>query len=90
MSIQRRKLQHQVELLESYFAASTMLCQSRIADRKGKTAFQLFKWKLNPSTKSSSYRSKIVRWKKKFDACSVIYVFMEACHLGQIQLLKGW
>ena len=50
-----------------------MLCQSRIADRKGKTAFQLSKRKLNPTTKSSSYRSKIVLWKETFDACSVIH-----------------
>ena len=28
--------------------------------------------KLNPTTKSSSYRSKIVHWKEIFDACSVI------------------
>ena len=74
ISIKRRKLQHQAELLESYFDASTtMLCKSRIADRKGKTAFQLSKRKLNPTTKSSSYRSKIVRWKEIFDACSVIH-----------------
>ena len=31
------------------------------------------KWNLNPTTKSSSFRSKIVRWKETFDACSVIY-----------------
>ena len=31
------------------------------------------KRKLNPTTKSSSYCSKIVCWKKTFDACSVIY-----------------
>ena len=73
ISIKRRKLQHQAELLESYFDASTMLCQSRIADRKGKTAFQLSKRKLNPTTKSSSYDSQIVRWKETFDACSVIH-----------------
>ena len=30
------------------------------------------KRKLNPTTKSSSYRSKIVHWKEIFDACSVI------------------
>ena len=50
-----------------------MLCQSRIADRKGKTAFQLSQRKLNPATKSSSYCSKIVRWKETFDASSVIH-----------------
>ena len=38
ISIKRRKLQHQSELLES-FDTSTMLCQSRIADRKRKIAF---------------------------------------------------
>ena len=86
ISIKRRKLQHQAELLESYFDGSTVLCQSRIADRKGKTAFQLSKRKLNPTTKSSSYRSKIVRWKEIFDACPVI---IEACHLGQTKLLKA-
>ena len=73
ISIKRRKLQHQAELLESYFDALTMLCQSRIADRKEKTAFQLSKRKLNPTTKSSSYDSQIVRWKVTFDACSVIH-----------------
>ena len=31
------------------------------------------KWNLNPTTKSSSFRSKIVRWKETFDASSVIY-----------------
>ena len=31
------------------------------------------KRKLNPATKSTCYRSKIVRWKKTFDACSVIH-----------------
>ena len=31
------------------------------------------KRKLNPTTKSSSYRSKIVRWKETCDACSVIH-----------------
>ena len=31
------------------------------------------KWKLNPTTKSSSYHSKIVLWKETFDACSVIH-----------------
>ena len=31
------------------------------------------KRKLNPATKSICYRSKIVRWKKTFDACSVIH-----------------
>ena len=31
------------------------------------------KRKLNPTTKSSSYRSEIVRWKETFDACSVMY-----------------
>ena len=31
------------------------------------------KWNLNPTTKSSSFRSKIVHWKETFDACSVIY-----------------
>ena len=60
-------------MLEGYFDASTMLCQSRIADRKGKTALQLSKGKLNPTAKSSSYRSKIVCWKETFDACSVIH-----------------
>ena len=73
ISIKRKKLQHQAELLESYFDASTMLCQSRIADRKGKTAFQLSKRKLNPTTKSSSYRSKKIRWKETLDAFSVIH-----------------
>ena len=53
--------------------ASTILFQSRIADRKGKNAFQLSKRKLNPTTKSSSYHSKIIRWKEAFDACSVIH-----------------
>ena len=43
ISSKRRKIQHQAELLESYFDASTRLCQSRIADRKGKTVFQLSK-----------------------------------------------
>ena len=73
ISIKRRKLQHQAELLESYFDASTKLCQSRIADRKGKTACQVSKRKLNPTTKSSSYRSKIGCWKETFDVCSVIH-----------------
>ena len=36
ISIRSRKLQQQVELLECYFNASAMLCQSRITDRKGK------------------------------------------------------
>ena len=40
ISVKRSKLQHQAELLESYFDASTMLCESRIADRKGKIALQ--------------------------------------------------
>ena len=31
------------------------------------------KRKLNPTTKSRSYRSKIFRWKETFDACSVIH-----------------
>ena len=31
------------------------------------------KRKLNPTTKSSSYRSKIVRWKETFNACSVTH-----------------
>ena len=31
------------------------------------------KRKLNPTTKSSCYRSKIVRWKETCDACSVIH-----------------
>ena len=31
------------------------------------------KRKLNPTTKSGSYRSKIVCWKETFDACSVIH-----------------
>ena len=31
------------------------------------------KRKLNSTTKSSSYRSKIVYWKETFDACSVIH-----------------
>ena len=31
------------------------------------------KRKLNPTTKSSSYHSKIVLWKETFDACSVIH-----------------
>ena len=73
ISIKRRKLQHQAELLERYFDASTMLCQSRIADRKGKTAFQLSKRKHNPTIRSNYYRSKIVRWKETFDACAVIH-----------------
>ena len=73
ISIKRRKLQHQAELLESYFDASSMLCQSRIDDKKGKTAFQLSNGKLNPTTKSSSYGSKIVLWKETFDTCSVIH-----------------
>ena len=30
-------------------------------------------WKLNPTTKSSSYHSKIVHWKGTSDACSVIH-----------------
>ena len=60
-------------MLESYFEASTMLSQSRIADRKRKTAFQLSKRKLNPTIKSNYYPSKIVRWKETFDACSVIH-----------------
>ena len=47
--------------------------QSRSPNRKGKTAFQISKRKLNRTTKSSSYRSKIVRWKEAFDACSVIH-----------------
>ena len=38
ISIRSRKLQQQAELLESYFDASAMLCQSRITDRKGKIA----------------------------------------------------
>ena len=77
ISIKRQKLQHQAKLLES-FDASTMLCQSRIPDRKRKIAFQLstcvlkFR-KLNPKTKSSSHRSKIVRQKEIFDVCSVIH-----------------
>ena len=50
-----------------------MLSQSKISDRKGKTAFQLSKRKLNPTAKSSSYRSKIVGWKEAFDACPVIH-----------------
>ena len=50
-----------------------MLSQSRIADRKTKTAFQLSKRKLSPTIKSNYYRSKIVRWKETFDACSVIH-----------------
>ena len=33
----------------------------------------LKKQKLNPTTKSSSYRSKIVRWKETFNACSVTH-----------------
>ena len=41
ISIKRSKLQHQAELLESYFDASTMLCQSGIAGRKRKIALQL-------------------------------------------------
>ena len=40
ISVKRSKLQHQAELLESYFDASTMLCESRIAGRKGKIALQ--------------------------------------------------
>ena len=31
------------------------------------------KRKLNQTTKSSSYRSEIVRWKETFDVCSVMY-----------------
>ena len=73
ISIKRRKSQHQAEQLERYFDASTTLCQSRIADRKRKTAFQLSKRKLNLTIKSSYYRSKIVSWKETFDACSVIH-----------------
>ena len=38
ISIKRRKLQHQSELLKS-FDTSAMLCQSSIADRKRKIAF---------------------------------------------------
>ena len=77
ISIKRKKLQHQAKLLES-FDASTMLCQSSIADRKRKIAFQLSTCvlkirKLNPKTKSSYYRSKIVCQKETFDACSVIH-----------------
>ena len=77
VSIKRRKLKHQAELLES-FDASTILCQSRISDRKRKIAFQLStcvrkKQKLNPTTTSSSYRSKIVRRKETSDACSVVH-----------------
>ena len=34
------------------------------------------KRKLNPTTKSSSYRSKIVCWKEALDACSVILSLM--------------
>ena len=69
---------HQAELLEKYFEATTMLCQSRTADRRGKIAFQLSTCvlkirKFNPTTKSSSYRSKIVRRKDTFDACSIIH-----------------
>ena len=74
ISIKRRKLQ---QLLES-FDASTILCQSKVTDRKRKIAFQLStcvrkKQKLNPTTTSSSYRSKIVRRKETFDACSVVH-----------------
>ena len=47
--------------------------QSRIANKKGKTAFQLAKQKLSRTTKSSSYCSKIVCWTETFDAFSVIH-----------------
>ena len=40
---------------------------------KEKLLFNFPKRKLNPTTKSSSYRSKIVRWKETFDASSVIH-----------------
>ena len=76
-SIKGRKLQYQAESLES-FDASTMLCPSRIVDRKEKYLHNFSPvckktWKLNPSTKSSSYHSKIVRQKGTFYACSVIH-----------------
>ena len=44
-------------MLESCFDASTLS--------------NFPKWKLNPTTKSSSYHSKIVRWKETFNAYSV-------------------
>ena len=77
ISIKRKKLIHQAKLLKS-FDASTMLCHFSIADRKRKIAFQLSTCvlkilKLNPKTKSSYYRPKIVRQKETFDACSVIH-----------------
>ena len=41
--------------------------------RKEKLLSNFPKWKPNPTIKSSSYRSKIVRWKGRFEACSVIH-----------------
>ena len=41
--------------------------------RKEKLLSSFPKWKPNPTIKSSSYRSKIVRWKEKFEGCSVIH-----------------
>ena len=51
------------------------------------------KWKLNPITKSSSYRSKIVRWRETFDASSVIHgglsIMPDPVIEGMIDTLKS-
>ena len=70
ISIKRRKLQ---QLLES-FDASTILCQSKVTDRKRKIAFQLSTCvqkirNLNPTTRSSFGRSKIAPRNETSDTC---------------------
>ena len=88
---------HQAELLEKYFDATTMLCQSRTADRRGKITFQLSicvrKNGMRRNSNSTQQQNPVLTVRKQFVGRThlmLVQLFMEAHHLGLTHLLKGW